>query len=187
MFKADDFIFGEIALSYCHIHLPSGKYQFMSERYNVQFINPILSGVLSVLSTMAGIEAKPGRPYLNRKRKAAGDITGSVEISGHAKGVISLSLSREVILTIVNNMLSENYTEINDDIADAVGELTNMISGQARSILSESGMSFQSGTPTVTQGKGARLKHIDSAPILAVPFSCENGSLVVEISLDEAD
>ncbi len=138
-----------------------------------------------MLSTMANIEAKPGKPYLNKKRITAGDITGSIEIKGYASGVISLSLSKEVILSVVNNMLYESFTEINEDIADAVGELTNMISGQARSILSESGMSFQAGTPKIIHGRGQKLDHIPASPILAVPFSCEAGDLVVEISLSE--
>lgn len=158
----------------------------MSEQYTVQFINPILSGVQSVLSTMANIEVKPGKPYLNMEGTAKGDITGSLEIQGYASGVISVSLSESIALSIVNKMLYEDYTEINEEIADAVGELTNMISGQARRVLSESGMSFQAGTPRIITGKGQKLDHIPDAPILAVPFSCADGDLVVEISLAEA-
>ncbi len=159
----------------------------MSEQYNVQFINPILSAVLNVLSTMAGIEARPGKPYLNKNRTAPHDITGLVGIQGHAAGVISVSLSEKLVLKVVGNMLYEQFDEINEDIKDAVGELTNMISGQARRILSESGMSFKAGTPGVVMGKGEPLAHIPSAPVLAVPFTCTEGELVVEISISVAD
>lgn len=155
----------------------------MPEQYNVQFINPILKAVLNVLSTMANIEVTPGKPYLNRDGHAVGDITGSLDIDGYARGVISLSLSKGVVLAIVNNMLYENFTEINEEVADAVGELTNMISGQARSILSESNLSFSAGTPKVIHGKGEKIDHIPSVPVLAVPFNCSHGNLVVEISL----
>ncbi|RQD61902.1 MAG: chemotaxis protein CheX [Desulfonatronovibrio sp. MSAO_Bac4] len=158
----------------------------MSEQYNVQFINPILRAVLNVLSTMANVEVTPGKPYLNNNGLAVGDITGSVGIDGYAIGVISLSLSKGVVLTIVNNMLYENFTEINEEIADAVGELTNMISGQARSILSESDISFSAGTPKVIHGKGEKIDHIPSVPVLAVPFSSSHGDLVVEISLSNS-
>lgn len=158
----------------------------MPEQYTVQFINPILNGVQSVLSTMANIEVEPGKPYLNREGTAFGDITGCIEIEGYASGVISVSLSQSIVLSIVNNMLYEDYTEINEEIADAVGELTNMISGQARNALSESGMSFSAGTPRIIQGKGEKIGHIPDAPILSVPFSSPEGEMVVEISLAEA-
>lgn len=151
--------------------------------YNVEFINPLLDAVLKVLSTMAGIHVQPGKPYLNKRGTAVGDITGQIAIEGFARGVIAVSLSKSVILKIVNNMLFENYTQINDDIADAVGELTNMISGQARSALSEKGMTFQASTPSVVLGKGKPVAHIPSAPILSIPFTSEDGDLVVEISL----
>ncbi|WP_462324107.1 chemotaxis protein CheX [Desulfoplanes sp.] len=158
-----------------------------AQTYNVNFINPLLQAVLNVLSTMAGVEASPSQPFLNRDGKAVGDITGQITIDGHAKGVIAVSLSKEAILKIVNNMLFENYTEINEEIADAVGELTNMISGQARSSLSEMGMTFQASTPSVVIGKGKSLEHIPSAPILSIPFSSDDGDLIVEISLAQPE
>ncbi|GAU09227.1 chemotaxis protein CheX [Desulfoplanes formicivorans] len=155
--------------------------------YNVNFINPLLDAVLKVLSTMAGVEVKPATPYLNKNGKAVGDITGQIAIEGFAQGVIAVSLSKSVILKIVNNMLFENYTEINDDIADAVGELTNMISGHARSSLSEMGMTFQASTPSVVTGKGKPIAHIPAAPILSIPFTSDDGDLVVEISLADPE
>jgi len=82
-------------------------------------------------------------------------------------------------------MLFESYTEINDEIADAVGELTNMISGQARIKLSEQGQKFQAGTPKIIVGKGKKLEHIPNAPILAIPFTLSSGGdLVVEASFE---
>lgn len=156
----------------------------MSFRYDVGFINPFLDAVVGVLGMMASVQVKAGTPYINKKRIAAGDITGSIGITGYASGVMSLTLYEPVILKIVNNMLSENYTKLNADIADAVGELTNMIAGQARAELSNIGMNFKASTPTVVMGKGHRVQHVTSSPILAIPFTTDEGSLVVEISLE---
>lgn len=154
----------------------------MPTRYNVDFINPLLEAVVSVLGTMANFSVTPGTPFINRKRTSTSDITGFIDISGYDRGIISLSLSEGAILKIVNNMLAESYTEINNDIADAVGELTNMIAGQARKHLANQGYAFQAGTPSIILGKGRRTAHIPRAPILAIPFSSEHGDLVVEVS-----
>ena len=153
--------------------------------YDVDFINPFLDAVIHVLQTMAQIKVAPGKPYINRQRVAVGDITGVLKISGYTNGVISLTLTKDAVLKIVNNMLFENFTEINDDIADAVGELTNVIAGQARVILSQQGKKFQAGTPTIVIGKGEPLDHIPSAPILSIPFNLDGGGkLVVEVSFE---
>ena len=156
----------------------------MTLRYDVGIINPFLDAVVGVLGMMASMEVTLGKPYINSKRSAAGDVTGTIGISGTVDGIMSLTLDEPVILRIVNNMLAENYTEINDEIADAVGELTNMIAGQARQDLTKQGMTLKSSTPTVIIGKGHRISHITSAPILAIPFSTPEGSLVVEVSFE---
>lgn len=151
-------------------------------RYDVGFINPFLEAVVSVLGTMANVEATPGKPYVNTSRTATGDVTGIIGITGQSAGTMSLTLSKGAILLIVNNMLHESYTDLNDDIADAVGELTNMIAGQARMHLSQQGLNFQASTPSVIMGKGHRLSHTSGSPILSIPFSTEDGDLVVEVS-----
>ncbi len=155
--------------------------------YDVNFINPLLDAVVNVLSTMAGFEVQSGKPYLNNERTAVEDITGLIKIDGYAHGVIGLSLSESAILKIANNMLFESFTEINEEIKDAVGELTNMIAGQARSGLSEKGFSFQASTPSIVLGKGEEMDHIPFVPILGIPFSSENGKLAIEFSLTEPE
>ncbi|TVR01676.1 MAG: chemotaxis protein CheX [Desulfovibrionales bacterium] len=159
----------------------------MALRYDVTFINPFLDAVVGVLGMMAAVEVTPGKPYINRKRSAVGDVTGTIGISGTAEGVMSLTLDEAVILRIVNNMLAESYTEINDEIADAVGELTNMIAGQARQDLAKQGMPLTSSTPTVIIGKGHQISHITTSPILAIPFTTNEGALVVEVSFDSSE
>lgn len=155
-------------------------------KYDVNFINPFLGAVINVLETMANVKVKPEKPYLNKKRTAYGDITGIINISGHCNGVISLTLTKDAILTIVNNMLFESYTDLNDEIADAVGELTNMIAGQARIQLSEQGQKFQAGTPKIIMGRDKELDHIPGAPILAIPFSVNSGGkVIVEVSFED--
>lgn len=164
-------------------NLMRAGHERMGFHYNVDFINPFLEAVLNVLSTMANVSATPGKPYINRKRTAKGDVTGLIGFTGTTTGTMSVTLTKGAILKIVNNMLFESYTEIDDEIADAVGELTNMIAGQARNTLSEQGMALQASTPSVVMGRGHALSHIASAPILAIPFSTEDGDLVVEVCL----
>ena len=159
----------------------------MAFRFDVNFINPFLDATLKVLSTMAQVEARPGKPYLNKTNAAVGDVTGLIGITGYAVGTMSLTLDEKAILRIVNNMLMESYTEINEDVADAVGELTNMIAGQARAALGAIGKSFQASTPSVVIGKGHEVNHVSGAPILSIPFSTDHGDFVVEVCFKNSE
>jgi chemotaxis protein CheX len=80
-------------------------------------------------------------------------------------------------------MFGEEMAEINSEIADAVGELTNMISGQARRELEEKGRVFEAAIPSVITGKDHSITHVTQGPKIAIPFTTEGGSFVIEVCL----
>jgi chemotaxis protein CheX len=81
-------------------------------------------------------------------------------------------------------MFGEEMTEVNDEIADAVGELTNMISGQARKNLEEIGKKYQAAIPSVVTGKSHKLESMTKGPQIAIPFKTDFGSFTIEVSLE---
>jgi len=146
-----------------------------------EFINPFLEATMSVLKTMAFLEPIPGNPYIKKGGAASGDISGIVGITGEAEGSLCLSFSKGCILFIISKMLGEEQKEINEEVKDAVGELTNMISGDSRRRLQEIGHSFQGAIPSVISGPEHEVKHITRGPILSIPFTTQAGDFIVEV------
>ncbi len=99
---------------------------------DASFINPFINATLNVLETMAFIKSKAGAPYLKKDDVATGDLTGIIGLTGESNGTIAVTFDEGSILKIVSNMFGEEMSELNHEIADAVGALTNMIAGQAR-------------------------------------------------------
>jgi chemotaxis protein CheX len=152
---------------------------------NVEFINPFLSATIDVLKTMAFTEVKPLKPIIKKNAVAEGDISGVIGITGPSLGSMSLTFPEVCILKIVSNMLGEEHKEMNEEIKDAVGELTNMISGAARNELGKSGYSFRTSIPMIITGKAHQIKHRCNAPIIALPFEAQGGTFIVEISFED--
>jgi chemotaxis protein CheX len=152
---------------------------------DVKFINAFLEGTVNVLKTMAFIEPKPGAPYIKKDTVASGDISGIIGLTGGAKGSLALSFSEACILRIVSNMLGEEITTLNHDISDAVGEITNMVSGSARKILESGGLSVTAAIPTVVAGKKHSIIHVLAGPSIIIPFSTDAGPFVVDVCLTE--
>jgi len=146
-----------------------------------EMINPFLEATVSVLKTMASLSPVPGKPYIKKEATATGDISGIVGITGETEGSICITFSRECILLITSQMLGEKQPEVNDEVKDAVGELTNMISGDSRRRLEEIGHHFLGAIPSVISGRGHEIKHITKGPILSIPFSTEAGGFTVEV------
>jgi len=152
---------------------------------DVRFINPFLNGTVSVLKTMAFIEPEHGKPYLKKDSIARGDVSGIIGLTGAVTGSMALSFSEGAILKIVSNMLGEEIKEVNGDITDAVGEITNMVSGVARKELESIGLTVSAAIPTVVSGKSHSIKHILSGPSVVIPFETEEGSFVVDVCMSE--
>ncbi len=152
---------------------------------DANLINPFIEATLHVLETMASTRAEAGKPYLKKDRVARGDVSGVIGMTGETRGTISISFSEASILPIVSNMLGEEMKEMNEEIKDAVGEVTNMISGQARKRLDEQGRSLKAAIPTVIMGKDHSITHMTTYPIIAIPFSTDNGEFTIEVCFEE--
>ncbi len=149
---------------------------------DVKLINPFLSAAMHVLKTMAEVDARPGKPFLKKDDVAIGDVSAIIGITGAAQGSMALIFTEQCIKEIAASLLGEPCAELNHVVKDAVGELTNMICGDARRRLAEEGFVLQAGIPTIVGGKGHTITHIASGPCLAVPFQTSQGSFMVEVA-----
>jgi hypothetical protein len=84
-------------------------------------------------------------------------------------------------------MLGEPLTEATQEVFDGVGELTNMISGVARTHLEKEGMEVYAAIPSVVYGKNHTLNHILKAPSIVIPFETDEGSFVVDVCIKRAN
>ena len=152
---------------------------------DVRYINPFIESTIHVLQTMSSVTAKVGKPYLKRDETAKGDVSGIIGLAGDVKGSVSVSFKENCILPIISNMFGEEFIELNDDVKDAVGEISNMISGQARQKLELIGRNLKAAIPIVIVGKDHTITHITRDKIIAIPFLTDKGEFTIEVSFEE--
>jgi chemotaxis protein CheX len=149
----------------------------------VEYINPFLTSAISVFNTMLGVKLIRGEPFLKNGAQPNHEVSGMIGLSGSAKGMVVLSMSREAALGAASRMLGETCRDINSDVADAVGELTNMIAGSAKAKLEHLCMSVS--LPTVITGKAHCIDFPKNTMPICIPFDCEWGSVAVEVGIVE--
>jgi chemotaxis protein CheX len=154
---------------------------------DVEYINPFLNGTLEVLKTMASFQPVPEKPYVKKDDLAHGDVSGIIGITGDAVGSLAISFSESCICDIVGRMLGETFTTINHDVLDAVGELTNMISGVSRTHLEKKGMTVFAAIPSVVFGSNHTITHILKSPSIVIPFSSPSGPFFVDVCIRTAN
>ena len=152
---------------------------------DVKLINPFINATLNVLQTMAFIKCQAGKPYLKKDNVAQGDVSGIIGFTGEQNGTVSVTFDELCILKVVSNMFGEEMKELNDEVSDAVGEITNMISGQARMELEEMGRLFHGAIPSVSTGKNHKIEYTSKGPKIAIPFTTDDGTFTIVVCLEK--
>jgi chemotaxis protein CheX len=155
----------------------------MGDCMDVKLINPFLYGAKEVLQKMASVESTVGTPYVKQDDRATGDVSGIIGLTGDAIGSLAISFSESCICGIAGAMLSESFVQANQEVFDAVGEITNMISGVARTYLEKDTLTVWAGIPAVVFGKDHYVKHILKSPSIVIPFTTEYGSFFVDVCI----
>lgn len=150
----------------------------------IEVAKPFIDATTNVLNTMAMMEAKPGKPFVKKDNTAYGDVSAVIGITGHKNGSISVSFTKKCAVALVKSMLGDDVQDIIQDTKDAVGEVTNMISGQARAGLANMGMVFQGATPSVIMGDNHTITHVSKSPVMAIPFTTKYGEFTVEFCFE---
>ncbi len=151
---------------------------------NVELAKPFIKATSDILTMMAMITPKAGKPFVKKGNVATGDVTGIVGFTGNVNGSVSISFEKACAAQIVKNMLGDDIQDIVQDVKDAVGEITNMVSGQARAGLTEMGYKLQGSTPTVIMGDNHTIAHVTAGPVMAIPFMTDHGGFTIEFGFD---
>jgi len=150
---------------------------------DVKFINPFLKGTIEVLKKMAFVEPHPGKVYLKKTALAHGDVSGIIGITGDMIGSLAISFGESCICHLVGSMIGESYAEANREVFDGVGEITNMISGVARTHMEKEGLHVYAAIPSVVYGKNHTINHILKSPSIVIPFATDHGAFAVDVCI----
>ena len=153
---------------------------------HVEYINPFLNATKNVIETMANVKVSNEKPGLKKGILSWGVVSGVIGMaSDKLKGHMVISFDEPCILGIVGGMLGEEFKQINQDVVDAVGEITNMICGGAKKDLNDLGYKFDLAIPLMIVGKNVEITQLTKGPVLSIPFATATGRFVVEANLVE--
>jgi|YNPMSStandDraft_1061717.scaffolds.fasta_scaffold02024_4 chemotaxis protein CheX len=146
-----------------------------------EFINPFIHSLQKTFSTMLNCSVQRGQLSLKSDSRASYEISGVIGLTGRAVGAVVLTLSKPVALKAASTLLLSDYSEINDDVVDAVGELANMVAGAAKAELEEYSLAVS--LPNVITGRDHEIHFPSNVTPICIPFSSDWGPLALEVGL----
>jgi len=146
-----------------------------------QYINPFLTASVNLFRNYLGVECSSKAPYLNQDPQNLDEVTGIIGLAGETVGAVVLSFGRETAIGIASKMAEKKYTTLSNEVIDIVGELVNIVAGNAKKDLLEFRISIS--LPGVLVGGGSKIKWPASVPVITIPFDSELGPFSVNVSL----
>jgi chemotaxis protein CheX len=146
----------------------------------------VRTATLEVFSTMLGLELVQKDAYLNpnpNQPSTSDGVVSFVGLAGNWVGTGNISCSAVFACKVSAALLATEYTAVNEDVLDAVAEVTNMIIGNVKTNLEEQLGPIGLSIPTVVYGRNFTSRSVGTQEWTVVPFACEGEAFSVQIFL----
>ena len=146
----------------------------------VDFINPVISSLEEIFETMLNCKIARTGLALKENSTTLHPVSGIIGVHGKtAIGTVVLTMTESVALKAASTLLMMEMTEPDEDVMDAVGELTNMVAGATKAKLSRYNLAM--GLPSVFYGNNCRIHFPANAHPIVIPFQSPWGGLALEV------
>jgi chemotaxis protein CheX len=160
-----------------------------TEKINVELVVPFVAATHKVFETMMSTKVVRKEIRVKKNNIMLGDITGVVGLKGQIIGTVMVSMPTSVATKNVGRLIGEEIKGgvENETVRDGLGEITNIIAGQAKASLSATKYKFEISTPAIVSGTHHEISAKKGCTCLEVIFETEEKeNFSVEIAFVEA-
>lgn len=148
---------------------------------DVRYVNPFINSTKCVFSTMLATDVFISKPVLKSDEDQRADVSAIIGLSGDAVGCVALCFPMASAVRAASKFSGTEMAEDHENFSDAMGELANMVAGQAKANLD--GLNCSISLPNVIIGKQHIIAHLSGTPRLALPCDSGLGRFCVEVGM----
>ncbi|HLH24501.1 MAG TPA: chemotaxis protein CheX [Chloroflexota bacterium] len=147
-----------------------------------EHLEPFLTGAREVLEAELGVSVERGPLRREAGSHTTQDVTALVGITGAVTGLAIYAMSRETALSIVAQLMGAPVEELSDLALSGIGELGNVITGRAATLLAEQGIVANIAPPALLVGPGRRVS-MAGIQRLVVPLVAPLGTVEAQLAI----
>jgi chemotaxis protein CheX len=145
------------------------------------FIKPFVASIQNVFSTMMQLQVTVQEPYLKKSDRPNHDVSGIIGMSGDVVGSVVLSFPQRTAENVVALFSGQKLALGTPDFADAIGELVNMVSGNAKALFKDKKVSIS--CPSVIVGANHHVARQSDIPCIVIPCATDCGDVHIEVAI----
>ena len=153
---------------------------------NVDYINPIYSAANQVFKNMFDLEVEKGELDVFEDIVPTKEANVNISVTGELKGTILFSFPKEMALQMVEDMAGMETEKFDKFVASAIGELANIISGNALNNLSEKNFECNIAPPQISLGEN-KTYSTATDKILVIPLITDYGKFDLSVAIRQAN
>lgn len=119
---------------------------------NAEHINPFLIASTKILKDMCSVDVKIGKPYVKNTEFKDDTLVIMIGITGEIRGQVMIAIANDIACSLASKMIMMPITKMDELSTSAIGELGNMILGNAATIFSTKGIGIDITPPTLCAG-----------------------------------
>ena len=151
-------------------------------------IESIRRSAADVFSTMIGVDLGEGEFAIETGTPVSNDgVVSFIGVAGLWAGTGSICCSPALACRICSQMLMTESTAVDEEVLDAVAELTNMVIGSVKTDLESHLGPLGLSIPTVVFGRNFKAKSAGSTEWIVLRFPWDGDSLLVKLCLAPTD
>lgn len=137
-----------------------------------------------VFTTMLNLTVTPGDVFVEKEEAVpTSGVVSLIGLAGSWVGSGSLACSAGFAAKIASALLMSDYDSINEDVLDAVAEVTNMIIGNVKNNLESRLGAMGLSTPTVIYGRNFQTRSTGNQEWTVVPFTLGEDRMCVQLCI----
>ena len=149
-----------------------------------ELVQAIRSATNDVFTTMLSLSVTSGEVFVEKEEAVpSSGVVSLIGLAGPWVGSGSLACSADCAAKIASALLMTPYTAIDEDVLDAVAEVTNMIIGNVKTTLESRLGAMGLSTPTVIYGRNFQTRSSGNQEWTVVPFSLGEHRLCVQVCI----
>jgi chemotaxis protein CheX len=155
------------------------------QELDINFLADVMrASAQEVFGTMLGAEIEPSAPAPDAIVEAENPgVVSLLGLTGEWTGSGGLCCSAQCACWIASQMLFSEYLEVNDEVRDAVGEVTNMIVGNFKNSIGSVTGPLGMSTPTVICGRDMTTTNGGAHEWIVFPFKGQEHTFRMMVQL----
>jgi chemotaxis protein CheX len=155
-------------------------------KINADIVNPFIEAGISVIKELTNIEVRRGHLTYRVTPAPAYEVSIIIGVFGFVTGQVVYSMKKEVAVRLVQRVLGDvSAKEMKELFVDTLGEVANMITGNATSLLNKrQDHSLTITTPAIVTGNQVSVRLVPT-PTVVLGMYTPYGPIEINLCLEQ--